>query len=152
MAGAGINRVVLIGRMTRDPELRTTASNYSVASFSVAIDRRVGQGKEPATDFIPCTVWGTQAENVARYTHKGSLVGIEGRIQSRSYQDKQGNNRTAVEVVADSVQFLEPRGASQQQTSSYRPQTSAPAAPVMDYQDDYSDAQPLDISADDLPF
>ena len=84
-----INRVVLVGRLTRDPELRRTTNGTSVASFTIAIDNRTkGPNGEKTTSFIPCTVWNQAAENVSRFTRKGSLVGIEGRLNQRSYESK----------------------------------------------------------------
>lgn len=110
-----INRVVLVGRLTRDPQSRKTPNGASVTSFTVACDRR-GQKVEgqPTADFINCVCWNRIAENVAQYTHKGSLVGVEGRIQTRSYDDQSGRRVFVTEVLADSVQFLEPKGSSQQ--------------------------------------
>ncbi len=103
-----INRVVLVGRMTRDPELRRTSSGAAVTSFSLAINRNFSSANgERQTDFINCIVWNKAAENVERYCSKGSLVGVEGRIQSRQYDAQDGTKRTVVEVVCDSVQFLE---------------------------------------------
>lgn len=107
-----INRVVLVGRMTRDPELRRTPSGAAVTSFSLAINRNFSSANgERQTDFINCVVWNKAAENVERYCAKGSLVGVEGRIQSRQYDAQDGTKRTVVEVVCDSVQFLETKTA-----------------------------------------
>ena len=150
----GINRVILVGRLTADPVLRKTSTDRSVASFTLALDRRGGQGSDQTADFINCVVWSAAADNVARYTHKGSLVGIEGRIQTRKYQDKQGNNRTAFEVVCDNVQFLESKNS--QSSSNYSNNTSnyntspAPQAEPTYPEDDFGGG--LDISTDDLPF
>ncbi|MFQ8953395.1 MAG: single-stranded DNA-binding protein [Oscillospiraceae bacterium] len=93
------NIVVLTGRLTADPELKTTQSGLSVTSFSIAVDRRFGSGEERQTDFINIVAWRQQAEFVAKYFKKGNLIGIEGSIQTRKYTDKNGNNRTAFEVV-----------------------------------------------------
>lgn len=110
-----INRVVLVGRMTRDPELRRTSSGAAVTSFSLAINRNYQSASgEQQTDFINCVVWNKVAENVERYCSKGSLVGIEGRIQSRQYDTQDGTKRTVVEVVCDSVQFLETKNNNTQ--------------------------------------
>lgn len=107
-----INRVVLVGRMTKDPELRRTSSGAAVTSFSLAINRNFSSANgERQTDFINCVVWNKAAENVERYCSKGSLVGVEGRIQSRQYDAQDGTKRTVVEVVCDSVQFLETKAA-----------------------------------------
>jgi single-strand DNA-binding protein len=99
-----MNQVVLIGRLCADPELRYTNNGTAVANFTLAVDRRFS--KEKQADFINIVVWKAQAENCAKYIAKGSQVAVEGRIQTRKYQDRDGNNRTAFEVVANSVQFL----------------------------------------------
>ena len=102
-----MNKVFLIGRLTRDPELRYTGSNTAVATFSIAINRNFtnSQGEREA-DFINIVVWRKQAENVKNYLQQGSQVAIDGRIQSRSYEDKEGQKRYVTEVVADNVEFL----------------------------------------------
>lgn len=102
-----MNTVILIGRLTRDPELRYTNSGHAVANFTLAVDRPFSKEKE--TDFIPIIVWQKQAENCANYLFKGSQVAVEGRLQVRGYEDKQGNKRSVTEVVASSVQFLDTR-------------------------------------------
>ena len=97
-----INSVVLVGRLTRDPELRYTPSGAAVASFTVAIDRRfTNQQGQREADFINCVMWRKAAENFANFTHKGSLVGIEGRIQTRSYENQQGQRVYVTEVLAE---------------------------------------------------
>ncbi len=98
------NKIILIGRLVRDPELRYTPSGEAVANFTLAVDRYFSRENE--TDFIRIVVWRKQAENCAQYLAKGRLVAIEGRLQIRSYEDKQGAKRQAVEVVANSVVFL----------------------------------------------
>lgn len=107
-----LNRVILIGRLTRDPELRHTHSGYPVASFTVAVDR--GYGKDKEVDFIPIIAWNKTGEAVANNLGKGSLVAIDGKIQVRSYEAKEGGRRYITEVVADSVKFLDKRGQSDQ--------------------------------------
>lgn len=102
-----INRVVLVGRMTKDPELRRTQSGAAVTNFTLAVNRNFKTDGQPDADFINCVIWNKSAENVERYCFKGSLVGVEGRIQSRQYEAQDGTKRTVVEVVCDSVQFLE---------------------------------------------
>ena len=104
-----INRVVLVGRLTRDPELRRTSSGIAVASFTIAVDNRVKSGAERSASFIPCTVWNQAADNMARFTRKGSLVGVEGRLNQRTYDAKDGRKVNVLEVICDSVQFLEPK-------------------------------------------
>lgn len=103
-----LNKAILMGRLTRDPELRHTQSNMAVCSFSLAIDRgRKDQNGERQTDFIDCVAWGRQAEFVAQWFTKGSMAIVVGRIQSRRWQDQNGNNRTAIEVNCDEVSFGE---------------------------------------------
>lgn len=104
-----MNKVVLIGRLTKDPELRfTPGTGTAVTTLTLAVDRRFPnkEGQREA-DFIPVVIWGKQAENTANYMNKGKLVGISGRIQTRSYEAKDGTRRYITEVVADEVQFLE---------------------------------------------
>jgi len=114
-----MNRVMLIGRLTAKPELKYTGSNLPFARFSVAVNRTFNnaQGQREA-DFINVVVWRKQAENVCNFLDKGSLVSIEGRIQTGSYDDKDGNKRYTMEVVADSVQFLESKSQSQSRSQS----------------------------------
>ena len=107
-----INRVVLVGRMTRGPELRRTPQGDAVTSFTLAVNRNyTSRDGQQQADFINCVVWRKPAENVERYCSKGSLVGVEGRIQTRSYDNSQGQKVYVVEVICDSVQFLETRAA-----------------------------------------
>ncbi|WP_102399249.1 single-stranded DNA-binding protein [Haloimpatiens massiliensis] len=103
-----MNKVVLIGRLTKDPELKfIQGSGTAVATFTVAVDRRFKSPGQPEADFIPIVVWGKQAESTANYMSKGRLIGISGRIQTRSYEAKDGTRRYVTEVVAEEVQFLE---------------------------------------------
>lgn len=106
-----LNRVVLVGRMTRDPELRRTGSGSAVTSFTLALNRNYNSADGQQADYIPCVVWNKVAENVEKYCAKGSLVGVEGRLRSRTYDNAQGQKVYVVEVVCDSVQFLETRTA-----------------------------------------
>ena len=109
-----MNRVELIGRLTRDPELRYTSSNIPTARFTLAVNRPFqSQNGEQGTDFISVVVWRKQAENVKKFVTKGSLVAVEGRIQTGSYENKDGQRVYTTDVVADSVQFLETRTQSQ---------------------------------------
>ena len=144
-----INRVILVGRLTKDPMLRKTQTGTSVTSFTVACGRRVAAGQEPQTDFINCVAWNRTADIVSQYTHKGSLVGVEGRIQSRSYDDAQGKRVYVTEVVCDSVQFLESRSVSENRGSVM--ETRGYESDVPSY-DDFASTPSLDISSDDLPF
>lgn len=101
------NLVVLTGRLTAEPELKSTQNGVSVCSFPIAVERKYKQGEEKQTDFINIVAWRNTAEFVAKYFSKGNMIGIEGSIQTRRYQDKDGNNRTVFEVVANNVQFVE---------------------------------------------
>lgn len=106
-----INRVILVGRITKDPELRyTSTSNVPFVQFTLAVNRTYSKDGQREADFINCVVWRQQAENLARYIKKGALLGIEGSIQVRSYDDANGQRRTATDVICDSIQFLEPKG------------------------------------------
>jgi len=107
-----INRVVLVGRLTRDPELKYTTNNIANLRFTVAVNRQfTNQNGERQADFIGCVAWRSQAENMARFLKKGSLIGVDGRIETGSFQGQDGNMRYTTDVIADSVQFLEPRSA-----------------------------------------
>lgn len=102
-----LNRVILIGRLTKDPELRYTPNGVAVAKFTLAVDRRQVKDREKETDFIDIVVWQKQAETCANYLGKGRLVAVDGRLQIRSYDDNQGIRRKASEVVAETVRFLD---------------------------------------------
>ncbi len=109
-----LNKAILMGRLVADPELRRTPNNNSVTSFTLAVNRSfVRQGEQPQTDFIDVVAWGKTAEFVSRYFVKGQLVAVAGRIQTRTWEDKQGNKRKSVEVVAEEVHFAEPKRDSQ---------------------------------------
>lgn len=101
------NKVILIGRLTADPELKTTQSGVPVVGFTIAINRRAAQGSEPVTDFINCVTWRQSAENLARYCTKGSAILIEGELQTRSYVAQDGSKRTICEVRADLWKFAQ---------------------------------------------
>lgn len=105
---AGVNKVFLLGNLTRDPELRYTANGFAVASFGLAINRKFKQNDEwkEETCFVDITVWGKQAENCAEYLHKGSSAFVEGRLNFRSWETEQGQKRNKLEVVASNIQFL----------------------------------------------
>ena len=143
-----INNVVLVGRLTRDPELRTTNSGTSVCSFTVAVDNRQ---KNPdgtkSASFIPCTAFQQSADNMSKFLKKGSLVGIVGRLNQRSYLNKDNVKVTVIEVLCDSVQFLEPKGegrAVESDNSGF--ESDVPA------QDESKNLDALDLPDDDLPF
>ncbi|HWI49911.1 MAG TPA: single-stranded DNA-binding protein [Rummeliibacillus sp.] len=123
-----INRVVLVGRLTKDPELRYTPSGAAVARFTLAVNRTFSnQQGERQADFINCVVWRKQAENAANFLKKGSLAGVEGRIQTGSYEGQDGKRVYTTEVVADSVQFLEPRGAAGDRPQQGQPYGGQPS-------------------------
>ena len=108
-----LNTCVLMGRLTADPELRTTQSGKSVASFSLAVDRDFQQNVEKQADFISVVAWGKTAEFIDKYFRKGRMIAVVGRIQTRTYTDKDGNNRKVVEVVADKVSFTGEKAETQ---------------------------------------
>ncbi|MGC9338734.1 single-stranded DNA-binding protein [Listeria ivanovii] len=159
-----MNRVVLVGRLTKDPELRYTPAGVAVATFTLAVNRpfKNGQGEQEA-DFIQCVVWRKPAENVANFLKKGSLAGVDGRVQTRNYEGNDGKRVYVTEIVAESVQFLEPRNndagvsasnnnhneanySNNNKTSSYRADTSQKS-------DSFSnEGKAIDINEDDLPF
>ena len=139
------NLVVLTGRLTADPELKTTQSGISVTSFSVAVNRPYRTGEEQQTDFINVVAWRKTAEFIAKYFKKGNMIGIEGSIQTRKYTDKNGNNRTAFEVVVNNAQFVESKRDSAVSQGSEQPASFSNAGA-----DDFSDLS--DVSDDDLPF
>ncbi|WP_288081009.1 single-stranded DNA-binding protein [Faecalibaculum rodentium] len=114
-----VNSVVLIGRLTKDPELRTTGSGTPVVSFTLAVNRRFKSQGQPEADFINCVAWNKPAETMARYLHKGSLIAITGRIQTRNYENQQGQRVYVTEVVADSFDFLESKNAAGAQQGQY---------------------------------
>lgn len=107
-----LNNIVLIGRLTRDPELRTTKDGTSVTSFTLAVNRPFSKDGKNEADFVPVVVWRKAAESCAKYLVKGSLAAAAGRLQIRSYEDKEGTKRTVAEVVADSVRFLDKKNGS----------------------------------------
>ncbi|MCD8920929.1 single-stranded DNA-binding protein [Staphylococcus gallinarum] len=152
-----INRVILVGRLTKDPEFRTTPSGISIANFTLVVNRTFtnAQGEREA-DFINCVVFKKQAENVNKYLSKGKLAGVDGRLQSRSYENQQGQRVFVTELVAESVQFLEPKNNGQTKTNSQNNyQNQQPSTnnqpPVGD--NPFANANgPIDIQDDDLPF
>jgi single-strand DNA-binding protein len=132
-----INRAVLVGRLTKDVELRYTPSGVAVAKFTLAVNRPFNNTSgEKETDFINVTVWRKPAENSANYLKKGSLAGVEGRIQTGSYEGTDGKRVYTTEVVADSVQFLEPKSKD-----------SSPGSTIHE-----NPPSPIEVSDDDLPF
>ena len=145
-----INRVVLVGRLTADPELRKTNSGTSVASFTVAVDNAM---KNPdgtrGTCFMNCSVFNAQADNVAKFTRKGAMVGIEGRLNQRKFTRKDGTNASVIEVVCDTVRFLESKGPNGEATTTVNADNLQD--PNFD-EDKGVDLYGLDTTDDDLPF
>lgn len=126
-----LNTAILMGRLTKDPELRTTQSGTSVTSFTVAVDRDyVRQGEERQTDFINVVAWRQTAEFVSRYFQKGSMIAVQGSIQTRNYEDKHGNKRTAVEVIADKVSFCGSKAESGNSTPENAKVTASDFIPI----------------------
>lgn len=151
-----INNVVLVGRLTRDPEVRYTQSGLAVCSFSLAVERNYkNQSGEKETDFINCTAWRKAGELIGQYTSKGSLLGVQGALQVRKYQDKDGNNRTASEVIVENFQFLDSKGSGGGGGSQgpSAPRQQAPSAPSQGPRAEaYGEPPPDNLMDDDLPF
>ncbi|MCI2913964.1 single-stranded DNA-binding protein [Staphylococcus hominis] len=151
-----INRVTLVGRLTKDPEFRTTQKGIDVATFTLAVNRNFtnAQGEREA-DFINIIVFRRQAENVNNYLSKGKLAGVDGRIQSRNYENQEGRRIFVTEVVADSVQFLEPKNSNGGQQDTYQQQTQSQTQRGQNTkpqgQDPFANA-PENLNIDDLPF
>ncbi|MGP2636394.1 single-stranded DNA-binding protein [Staphylococcus aureus] len=137
-----LNRIVLVGRLTKDPELRSTPNGVNVGTFTLAVNRTFtnAQGEREA-DFINVVVFKKQAENVKNYLSKGSLAGVDGRLQTRNYENKDGQRVFVTEVVADSVQFLEPKNNNQQSNNNYHQQgqTQTGNNPFDNTEEDFSD-------------
>ena len=156
-----MNKVVLIGRLSRDPELRHTANGTAVCQISVAISRPVAQGHEPETDFINVTVWNKQAENIARYLSKGRQVAVEGRIQTRNYDDKDGKKVYVTEILASNISFLDSKGTGATGNTSFNnlPEPPMEDTPSNNMETVSVDKDPfeafgdsIEISDNDLPF
>lgn len=161
-----INNVTLVGRLTKDPELRYTANGTGVATFTLAINRNfTNQAGEREADFVQCVIWRKPAETLANYARKGTLLGVTGRIQTRSYDNQQGQRVYVTEVVAESFQLLESKATSEQRQSTQASQPTQQAN-RQNYNEPVSSGFPndgdmpvgvppgatLDISDDDLPF
>jgi single-strand DNA-binding protein len=161
-----INNVTLVGRLTKDPELRYTANGTGVATFTLAINRNfTNQAGEREADFVQCVIWRKPAETLANYARKGTLLGVTGRIQTRSYDNQQGQRVYVTEVVAENFQLLESKATSEQRQSTQASQPTQQAN-RQNYNEPVSSGFPndgdmpvgappgatLDISDDDLPF
>ncbi len=153
-----MNKVFLIGRLTRDPELRYTSSNLPVATFSLAVNRNfTSQSGERETDFINIVVWRKQAENIKNYLTQGSQVAVDGRIQTRTYDGEDGKKRYITEVIADNVQFLDTKGSRENanaSTSDVTPSDFSDSMPTTSVKNDpFSDfGSSIEINDDELPF
>lgn len=166
-----INRVVLIGRLTRDPELRKTQNGTSVCSFTLAVNRRQNQDGTQDAEFINCVAWNKLADNIQLYQKKGNQLGVDGRINTRSYDNQQGQKVYVTEVVAENVQFLTPRNDFNKQNAlgvtntygtqnytqnqSYGAQTRNHNQPNVQYAQSLTqqaEVDALEIASDDLPF
>jgi single-strand DNA-binding protein len=174
-----MNKVILIGRITKDPELRRTPTDVPVVQFTIAVNRNYqNKNGERQADFISCVAWRNQAENLARYIKKGGLLGVEGNLQTRTYDDQGGVRRYITEVICDQISFLEPKKNDQ---NGYNDFNQMPVPPMSGYQgqyqgnqnsynnnnyqnnynnsNDFNNSNPFDdidkafdISSDDLPF
>lgn len=144
-----INNVVLVGRMTKDADLRYTEQGQAVATLTLAVNRNFkNQNGEREADFINIVIWRQQAENLASWAKKGALIGITGRIQTRNYENQQGQRVYVTEVVADSFQLLEAR-----QNQNGQGQSGNNAVPDFSRNESsFGNSNPMDISDDDLPF
>lgn len=146
-----MNRVVLVGRITKDPDLRYTSSQIAVVSFTIAVNRTYQkQNGEREADFINCVVWRTQAENLAKFVKKGQLIGVDGRIQTRTYE-QDGQTRYVTEVLCDQITFLEPKSSSNSNSNNeFNKNNDVKNEPEED--DFYKSTEKLNISEEDLPF
>jgi len=166
-----INRVVLVGRLTKDPELRYTQSGTATVKFTLAVNRRVKNDGQPDADFISCVAWIKTAENLANFQKKGNLIGLEGRIQTGSFEGQDGKRVYTTDVVAESIQFLERNNSqqgeqaqtqtNQQYGAPQQQQQSLGQQQTYNQQQNYtrvdedpfaSSRGPMEVSEDDLPF
>lgn len=152
-----LNRVVLVGRLTKDPDLRYTPNGVAVATFTLAVNRPFMNQGQRESDFISVVVWRKSAENVANYLKKGSLAGVDGRLQTRNYEGQDGKRVYVTEVLAESVQFLEPKNSTnerREQASQNSYAYSGVSSPGANRNDDpfANTGNPINISDDDLPF
>ncbi|MBT2601264.1 MULTISPECIES: single-stranded DNA-binding protein [unclassified Oceanobacillus] len=141
-----LNRVVLVGRLVKDPDLRYTPNGVAVANFTIAVNRPFKNDGEQQADFINAVIWRKPAENLANYMSKGSMIGIDGRIQTRNFEGQDGKTVYVTEVVADSVQFLETKGSNENKQQNNQPSNQSNEDPFK------NNGEPIDISDDDLPF
>ena len=150
-----LNKVILIGRTTRDVDFRRTSSGTPVATFTLALDNRfVLKDGKPTTDFINCVAWNKTAETMDKYVKKGMLISVEGRIQTRNYENKDGNKVYVTEVVCENMRMLESRGTSNSATylEDYEPSNGYQKDESNDTENIESTEVDFNISEDDLPF
>ncbi|PDK52535.1 single-stranded DNA-binding protein [Listeria monocytogenes] len=159
-----MNRVILVGRLTKDPDLRYTPAGAAVATFTLAVNRTfTNQQGEREADFINCVVWRKPAENVANFLKKGSMAGVDGRVQTRNYEGNDGKRVYVTEIVAESVQFLEPKlnavegstpnnNQNEANYSNNNKNGSYRASSSQNSDSFANEGKPIDINPDDLPF
>lgn len=154
-----MNKVILIGRITKDPELRHTSNDLAFCQFTVAVNRNYRSTTgETVADFINCVAWKNQAENLSKYMHKGNLIGVEGSIQTRSYEDNNGVKKFVVEVLAEKIEFLESKNSQNNQTQTQSTYQKPKQPEQFQKQDDsVKDAfdelkSDFEVSNEDLPF
>ncbi|MDO4702253.1 MAG: single-stranded DNA-binding protein [Erysipelotrichaceae bacterium] len=150
-----INHVVLVGRLTKDVEVKKTQTGKSVASFTLACNRRFGGSSEQSADFINCVAWNQSADFLGQYASKGALVGVEGRISTRNYDDASGKKVYVTEVTCDHVQLLESKGTNENRSNAQYNKVAQPSQNDFSDNNDFADftsGPTLDISSDDLPF
>lgn len=147
---SGLNKVMLIGRLGRDPEIRYSSNNTPICNFSIATSERIRKGDnfEEKTEWHRIVVFGNQAENASKFLKKGSLVFVDGKIQSRTYQDKDGNERNVFEIVANSLNFLDPRDSNMQPAERTYQNTQKDS----DQPQSQGNAPKFDNDDDELPF
>ncbi|MCM2138850.1 single-stranded DNA-binding protein [Vagococcus fluvialis] len=150
-----INNVVLVGRLTKDADLRYTSGGQAVATFNLAVNRNfTNQSGEREADFVNCVIWRKTAETLANYAKKGTLLGVVGRIQTRNYENQQGQKVYVTEVVCDNFQLLESKKDNQQNNQSFH-QDSMPGMDKRGFNNDsdpFGNSSQIDISSQDLPF
>jgi single-strand DNA-binding protein len=139
-----INRVVIVGRLTKNPELRKSGAGNSFASFTVAVDNRTKPGEQKTASFINCVAFGNTADNLAKYTRKGSLIGVEGRLQQKNFETKDGRKGSSLDILCDTVQFLDPKNSGTTNAD--------PTAKLEPEANDNKNLDTIDIVDDDLPF
>lgn len=140
-----INRAVLVGRLTNDMELRYTQSGTAVGSFNLAVNRQFKNADgDREADFVSCVIWRKAAESLANFTHKGSLIGVDGHIQTRNYENKQGNRVYVTEIVVDNFSLLDPKRSDQTNKQQSKSNQNS--------NDPFAGSNPIDIDANDLPF